>query len=101
MFSLRRHARNKIHTVAVGAAASLALNAATRGADLSFDPGLTPATPSGGTGTFSNSTANFSNGASDVVPTSNDDLHFGAFIGGTATVTIDAGTIGAYNVASG
>lgn len=62
-------------------------------AQLQWDPGLTPATPSGGTGTWSAlaTVMNWSNGAADVAWDSNV-----AVFGGTAgTVTIDAGGVSA------
>jgi fibronectin-binding autotransporter adhesin len=98
MFSLKAHARRGAKVVVVGAVASAAWASIAQAATLNFDPGLTPATPSGGSGSFDNSTANFSNGATDVAPTATDDVHFGAPGG---TVTVPNGTLGAYNVPTG
>lgn len=66
-------------------------------ASYNWDPGLTPASPSGGTGTWDTITANWSNGASDVVwpnVAANDDKAVFAGIAGTVTLGASIGNAG-------
>ena len=58
-------------------------------ATYTWDPGLTPASPTGGTGTWNTSTANWSNGSTDVAwpnLAANDDK--AVFAGSAGTVTL-------------
>jgi len=72
-----------IHVTVCAAGAALLMDSVSA-ATYNWDPGLSPATPSGGGGTWDLTTANWSNGASDVVwpnVAANDDK---AVFGGTA-----------------
>lgn len=67
----------------------LSLSGFAYAANLNWDPGLTPATPSGGTGTWDLVTANWSSGGSDILwpnVAANDDKAI--FGGSTGTVTL-------------
>jgi len=72
--------------------ASLSLLASNaQAAAYSWDPGLTPATPSGGDGTWDTTTANWSNGTSDLAWTDTAGTSDVAAFGGTAgTVTLNS-----------
>jgi hypothetical protein len=85
LMSLRDVRRRFILSTAVAAVASMSGQFAL--ADLTWDPGLTPATPSGGTGTWDNATtANWSDGSTDMLWDSS-----GAIFGGSAgTVTLNS-----------
>jgi len=78
--------------------ASLSLIASdARAATFSWDPGLTPATPSGGVGTWDTATANWSNGTSDVAWTDATGTSDIAAFGGTAgavTLNTSLGALG-------
>jgi len=58
---------------------------ATASAQLTWDPGLTPAAPAGGAGTWDGTTANWSNGTSDVAWSANTAVFGGT--GGAVTVS--------------
>ncbi len=87
------YATRLLATAAIAAVPADALLSAraARGAALAWDPGLTPATPSGGTGTWvTNGTPfNWSNGSTDVAwtdTTGTDTAVFGT-TGGTVTLS--------------
>ncbi|BCM93312.1 hypothetical protein IAD21_05203 [Abditibacteriota bacterium] len=66
----------------------VALQSASNAATLTWDPGHTPTTPSGGAGTWDTTTANWSNGTTDVVwPNTTADIAIFPNTGGTVTIT--------------
>jgi hypothetical protein len=113
VFTLKEHARRNVRLAAIGAVASLSLGSlSATAATLSWDPGLTPATPSGGSSggvgnQLNNADNNWSNGTTDQALGSSDDAHFGN-VGGNVTNTgtpTSMGTlsfdVGGYNISGG
>ncbi|MFA4945452.1 MAG: hypothetical protein WC789_12215, partial [Lentisphaeria bacterium] len=79
--------------ILLGAAALLGANSPAWAASLTWDPGLTPVTPSGGNGTWDlSTTANWSNGVSDVQWTdaSTGGTDAAVFGGSAGTVTLNS-----------
>src|SRR5687768_13205777 len=86
--------RSMALALTAAAAVPVMVGRPVRAADLSWDPGQTPTTPSGGNGTWDTTSAVWSDGASDQVwpNTTADRATFG---GAPGTVTITGGNINA------
>ena len=84
----RPSARRRAFVAALSAVGILLTNPAARAATLTWDPSLVPATPAGGTGTWDLATANWSDGATDAVWTSDTTSNTALFAGTAGTVTV-------------
>ncbi len=80
--------RSRAFIAALSAVGILLTNQATRAATLTWDPSLVPATPVGGSGTWDLTTANWSDGTSDLAWTDTTGTDLATFGGSAGTVTV-------------